>query len=262
MISANVLALAEMNAAKKIDPYNDPYAPTRTFELLSDELEVIHKYNNGFTWVLTEDKEDFIGSIRRGVEKEYFNLAKRNLESIYCLLDKKSKGIQRFISFIIVKSGKIMCLYIPNNLVNDKYFLVRKCVLDFLNKKYIKYTSIQMPDNLLIPQGWINIKNKLYDVFNLPNDLTINGNLDLSYLSGIEKLPSNLTVKGHLNLTGQWRLDKLPKGLKIDGNLNLTDTYITKIPDDLQVKNIIINDKKQLKYVPEHLENKIRLIKK
>ena len=68
----------------------------------------------------------------------------------------------------------------------------------------------------------------------LPRNLTkVGGKLNLFY-SQIEKLPDNLIVNGTLDLDTCKNLKSLPNGLKVT-NLDLRRTNITFLPSDLEV---------------------------
>jgi hypothetical protein len=61
----------------------------------------------------------------------------------------------------------------------------------------------------------------------------------------VKKLPDNLTVEGDMNLWGCEELEVLPKGLKVGGLLMLEESGITtvqQLPADLKVGGIIESD--------------------
>lgn len=79
----------------------------------------------------------------------------------------------------------------------------------------------------------VTIDGKNYDVNRLPNGLSVNGDLDVSYTS-IIKLPDNLTIKGKL-IAKDTNINLLPKNLKVGGSIILSESKITKLPDNLTV---------------------------
>jgi hypothetical protein len=81
--------------------------------------------------------------------------------------------------------------------------------------------------------GLIEHDAHYYSIHNLPANLEIKGNLDLSEAS-IKNLPERLKVGGELVLSGT-RITELPKNLQVDGDLYLHGTRITQLPDDLKV---------------------------
>ena len=74
----------------------------------------------------------------------------------------------------------------------------------------------------------------------LPRNLTkVGGKLNLFY-SQIEKLPENLRVNGTLDLDSCINLQELPNGLKVKNSLDLRYTNITSLPSDLEVNGDLI----------------------
>ncbi|MCK5893381.1 MAG: hypothetical protein KAG53_02985 [Endozoicomonadaceae bacterium] len=59
----------------------------------------------------------------------------------------------------------------------------------------------------------------------LPDNLTIEGDLDLSHNPAITHLPEYMTVTGSLILYGCVNLEKLPEEMHVDGNVNSTNCY-------------------------------------
>lgn len=56
----------------------------------------------------------------------------------------------------------------------------------------------------------------------LPENLVVEGNLDLADCISLESLPKNLTVEGHLDLTDCISLESLPEDIVVKGHINLT----------------------------------------
>jgi hypothetical protein len=105
------------------------------------------------------------------------------------------------------------------------------------SKEFIDYIMFGSPlpeEDEMIVEGYVNLQN-----------------------SNITNLPDNLTILGYLSLNWN-KIKKLPQGLKIKGSLFLLGTEIFELPDDLQVLAEIVTDKK-LKYVPVHLQKKVRI---
>jgi len=69
----------------------------------------------------------------------------------------------------------------------------------------------------------------------------------------IEKLPNNLTVNGRLDLEGCKNLKSLPSGLKVAGDLDLIDTNITELPLDLKVGGNIYLQRIPIEKLPNNL---------
>ena len=99
-----------------------------------------------------------------------------------------------------------------------------KELFDFLFKK----------ENVILP---LKIKIVLdYPINN--EDLHVHNTLDLMD-SKIIKLPDNLIIDGDLELYNCKKLIGLPKNLKIKGYLELEHSSINLLPDDLQVDDYI-----------------------
>jgi hypothetical protein len=114
--------------------------------------------------------------------------------------------------------------------------------------------------------SWCEIKN-------LPDNLTVDGNLNLKNCPDIYVLPNNLHVYGDLYLCGtsitslpddlfvRWGLDlsstdftSLPDNLTVNGWLDLRDSYITELPNNLTVKNTLWITNTKIKYLPKSLK--------
>ena len=68
----------------------------------------------------------------------------------------------------------------------------------------------------------------------LPEGLTVGGDLDLENCEKITQLPEGLTVGGSLYLRGT-QITQLPEGLTVGGYLDLRGTQITQLPEGLTV---------------------------
>lgn len=92
----------------------------------------------------------------------------------------------------------------------------------------------------------------------LPDNLVVNGYLILLANEIIKKLPNNLTINGDLNLYGSI-IEKIPKKLKVYGDLNLFGCEISLLPDDLYV-----NGDLDIRYTPlaDKIKNDVSLLKK
>lgn len=78
---------------------------------------------------------------------------------------------------------------------------------------------------------------------NLPENLEVEGFLDLFGCTGLSKLPDNLKVGGNLNLAGCTDLTELPENLEVGGDLVLTDCpNLTCLPKNLKVERKIRSD--------------------
>src|ERR1035437_5384125 len=87
--------------------------------------------------------------------------------------------------------------------------------------------------------------------FKIPNNLTVNGNLDLSNTK-ITSLPDNLTVKGSLYLSNT-KITSLPNNLTVNGTLDLRNTKITSLPNNLTVNGNLYLTNTQITSLPDNL---------
>ena len=94
--------------------------------------------------------------------------------------------------------------------------------------KQLESTPNQVTDELLEDLLKFNPQ------FKIPNNLTVNGSLDLEDTL-ITSLPDNLTVNGNLDLSNTL-ITSLPDNLTVNGYLDLSYTKITSLPDNLTVK--------------------------
>ena len=85
----------------------------------------------------------------------------------------------------------------------------------------------------------------------LPEGLTVDGNLDISY-TGLRELPENLTVGGGLYME-HTKIKKLPEGLTVDGDLNIRNTEIKELPEGLTVDGNLDISYTGLRELPENL---------
>jgi len=70
----------------------------------------------------------------------------------------------------------------------------------------------------------------------LPDNLVINGSLNLNCCSRLKALPNGLTVNGDLDLYGCGLIKELPLDAKIRGTIDLRGTSIKILPPNLHVK--------------------------
>ena len=85
----------------------------------------------------------------------------------------------------------------------------------------------------------------------LPEGLTVDGNLDISY-TGLRELPEGLTVGGWLDAMGS-EIKELPEGLIVGGSLDVRDSEIRKLPENLTVGGGLYMEHTKIKKLPEGL---------
>lgn len=106
----------------------------------------------------------------------------------------------------------------------------------------------QLPDNLTV-NGNLDLSGT--DITVLPNNLTVGGYLEL-WNTCIKYLPDNLTVGGSLflNNTG---IKSLPNNLTVGGCLELRNTRIISLPDNLTVGCVLDIRDTRIKSLPDSL---------
>jgi hypothetical protein len=87
-------------------------------------------------------------------------------------------------------------------------------------------------------KGDLDLSNSPIEI--LPDNLiVVGGDLDLSECKSFISLNNLKHVNGSLDLTGCKNLKGLNNLRYVDGGLGLSNTFIEKLPDDLEVRNII-----------------------
>ena len=81
--------------------------------------------------------------------------------------------------------------------------------------------------------GMLDLSNT--NITKLPNDLHVDGVLDLRNCQDLTKLPNKLFVSRSLYMEGCEQLTKLPDNLHIGGSLSLEGSKITELPNNLYV---------------------------
>lgn len=156
---------------------------------------------------------------------------------------------------------------LPDNLVVYQLIIDDKLKRLPLNLTILSESHDFYCDNTKItelPEGFkSNSSLKLPYVTKFPDNLVVNGSLDLSHRmedrSRLEFLPNNLTVKGMLDLYLCEKLKSLPSKLKVE-EIQLTHLQDGILPDDMEAKSISINKRYnlKLKHIPKHLKGKIK----
>jgi hypothetical protein len=125
---------------------------------------------------------------------------------------------------------------------------------------------LEAKDNKEIPYRWFDSLQKhnlVTKLENHPDDIQYkhNGNLELIN-TPITKLPNDLYVEGGLELNDCVKLTKLPDNLYVEGDLNLFNCRnITELPNKLYVEGffIIVKTKLANKYSDEEIYEMVRL---
>ena len=124
-----------------------------------------------------------------------------------------------------------------------------------LNNSNIK----KLPNDLYV-EGVLNLRN-CQDLTKLPDKLYVEGDLFLSDCNQLRRLPDNLYFYGALDLRGCHYLTELPDNLYVKGSLGLDWTNITELPNNLYVGiNLYINDTPLAKnYTDDEIREIIKL---
>lgn len=118
--------------------------------------------------------------------------------------------------------------------------------LDNIDKdKYIKiknkfYNINEIPDNAVITD--VDRLNTNFSLKRLPNNLHVKGTLILT--DSIKFLPP-ITIDGSLNINST-KIKELPDNLIVNGDLYIDDTLIHKLPLTMKIKGTIWIDKDQI----------------
>ena len=220
---------------KKVKEWEESFAKQKAGN--EDGIELIHKYSDGFSWVRVFGKDSLNreGKLMNHCVGSYYNEVKNNKTSIYSLRDKSNKPH----CTIEIRKGKIEQIKgNSNKSIKQQY---RKYIIDFLEKRYVKFNSANSSD--LVDIGLLENGGKIYELRNLPENLKIDGDLRLFHTE-IDSLPNGLEVTGVLHIIGT-EMTSLPKRLKVGEKLILSDTKITSLPKDLKVNgnlNISFSD--------------------
>jgi len=136
-------------------------------------------------------------------------------------------------------------------------------------KDNLTYYGCDLPENLTIegyldidyrsieqlPKGLI-IKGDLYARYSklkkLPDDIFIKGDIYLEN-SEIEELPDNFTVNGELNIS-YTHIKKLPKNLTVRKRFDAHNSLLESFPEDTKIYGSICLSGTNITYLPENLE--------
>lgn len=154
------------------------------------------------------------------------------------------------------KSALYLVSTLLNNNEKDKLKRVhKKSFLTFLTSVGVPYKEIgsgnTTVDGSVPPEEDKNGDPVDVDIESLPDNLTINGYLDLSHMS-IKRLPENLTVKDNLDAS-YTEITKLPERLTVGKDISLIGTPITRLPDNLTVKGSLNLSRTKITKLPDNL---------
>ena len=137
----------------------------------------------------------------------------------------------------IILSGSLITTLPENLIVNGDLRLDGSSIIELPRNLTVKgELDIRNTSISVLPEGLIVDKLFLDDntLSHISENITINGNLDLSEQHKLKELPRNLRVLGSLDLAGS-NISRLSSGLEVGVELNLMETSITTLPPDLFV---------------------------
>lgn len=132
----------------------------------------------------------------------------------------------------------IQCQGRGNQPAAEKY---RSYLLDFVRDRGF---DLENPSDT----GLIKNRGRYYDIHNLPENYSHDGDLDLAG-SVLTKLPDGLHVTGRLNIAHS-PISALPARLRVEGNLYANHTNISTIPADMRIDGSIDLTATEIRSVP------------
>lgn len=229
-------------------------------------IEIIHQYDDKFSWVKIFGRESLYreGYMMNNCVSNYYDDVSCNKTNIYSLRDTNNKPhVTLEVKNNVVTQIKGNC----NHSVKKDYI---DYVKDFLDNHYVKYNDIN--DEEYVNIGLIKINDKSYCLNDLPKELIVYADLDLTYYDEWMNLPESLTVYGDLNLQNvnilnfpkklivygnvdlsYTRITRLPKEFKCDGYLNLSYSMITELPDNMNINGYLNLSYTGIRKIPKNL---------
>lgn len=100
----------------------------------------------------------------------------------------------------------------------------------------------------LVIDGNLNLADRYVTM--LPDNLTVNGSLDLRYCSYLERLPENLNIKGNLYIDSCDLEEKIPVSIQVNGQISVVSG--NDIPEGLNVGGDLMVSK-YTSFLPDNL---------
>jgi hypothetical protein len=116
-----------------------------------------------------------------------------------------------------------------------KFELLIEKINESLTRKYHPFVEDYIKNGC---KGPLDLCRSTVD--ELPDNLTVDGNLRLAFCYHIKSLPKNLHVKGSLDLYGCDLIKEFPTDLKLDGGLDLIGSGIEYLPSNLTINGTLI----------------------
>ena len=134
----------------------------------------------------------------------------------------KAETIEKILNFLKEKEGKRL----P---INWKIFLAKENIIRKLENH---------PDGTQYKhRGSLDLNKS--KITKLPNDLYVDGYLNLRYCRYLTELPNNLYVGGYLNLADCKQLTELPDNLYVGGDLGIYYTAIAQKYSSDEIREMI-----------------------
>ena len=257
-------ALGYLKTQDRVDRVSVPDAIRLGNELIEREnkrasdkegtVEVLHTFKDGYQWVSLKDKQalsregKLMGHCVGQEEQGYLKGVQGKTLEIWSLRDP-SNSPHCTVEYL-VKGKKVKQIKGKQNKgVIQKYVPYCK---EFLQLQENKGKVKDFDPEDLINIGILEQDGTWYDIFNLPENFTVKGDLDL-FNTKITELPKGLKVKGDLFLSDT-KITELPEGLKVGGSLDINGTKITRLPEGLEVGGGLDLNGTKITELPEGLE--------
>ena len=143
------------------------------------------------------------------------------------------QSLESSITEITISQEEFQRLYGENNLPNIPITVNEDLDLSTFTE------VVELPNNLTV-LGNINLKACI-SLSALPNNLNVHGDLDLEGCTSLRALTADLTVTGSINLKGCTGLTTLPENFQVGENLNLEGcTSLITLPKNLNVSGELV----------------------
>lgn len=238
----------------------------------SKDVKVLHEWDNGYRMLslLTQQalarEGKIMGHCVGSEQQNYISRVRAGTMEVWSLRDAKNQP-HATIEYQTKEKSIKQIKGKGNTGVVAKYVPYLKKFFD-LPKIKTRVTNFDTDDLLMC--GILEQDGVWYDLLNLPENFTVDGDLDLSnksitelpkgltvtktlYLqdTDIEELPEGLTVGR--NLMGSERLTRLPANLTVGVDLDITGSNVSKLPENLTVGRSFRMRHTKIKKIPSSL---------
>lgn len=200
-------------------------------------IETVRSYKEGYSWVRVESGKALNreGKLMRHCVGSYAAKVSSKQCVIYSLRDPNNKP---HCTVEIIKNTVNQIKGFANGPIVEKYI---KFVKDFIEKP-IDGEGYRKVRELLSNLGLLNQDGIWYNIFNLPNNFTVNRSLYLKNTK-FKTLAENLTINGNLVLRSS-NVKFLPENLTVEKTLDIEYSTLKELPKNLHVKrHLILNSR-------------------